>query len=240
MRRICKQPGSVVFIDEVHDLLGSHTRKLYLVLEEGRYQFRGEPQPVKLPPVTLLAATTDYGALHPALKRRWIKHMFEPATAEQLLGYVLRRPYPILADAAWRIVERTKFSGAPWEALELYRMAVTAAKGAGRPIVTHADVDRVFALQKIDELGLRWMDRRVLQALFTQPKYRREGKAQVFVCYAASEQNTATLAGVDKAEYRESIRPRLMSRGLLEVRVTYGQALTEKAAEVYGHPRADR
>ena len=233
MRRVMETPGSVVFIDEIHELLGAHTRKLYLVLEEGRYQFRGEPAPVRLPPVTLLGATTDYGALHPALKRRWIKHLFEPASPEQLVGYVQRRPFPIATDVAWRIVERTKFSGAPWEALEVYRMAVTSARGRSASAVKDADVDRVFALQKMDALGLRWLDRRVIQALFGQPKYRRVKGENVFECYAASEQNTCTLAGVDKGEYREAIRPRLMTRGLLQVRPYYGQALTAKAVDTY-------
>jgi hypothetical protein len=37
---------------------------------------------------------------------------------------------------------------------------------------------------------------------------------------------------LSQSEYRESIRPRLMTRGLLQVK--YGQALTEKAVERYG------
>jgi Holliday junction resolvasome RuvABC ATP-dependent DNA helicase subunit len=232
MRRVAESPGAVVFLDEIHDLSGPHTRKLYLVLEEGRYLFHGERTPTQLPPVTLLGATTDYGALHPALKRRWIRHMFRPATEDQLLNYVLHRPFPIPEPVAQRIVARTKFSGAPWEALEIYRMAVTAAKGRGAPAVDHADVDRVFALQEMDELGLRWIDRQVIAALLTQPKYRRAKGQDVFVCFSASEQNVCTLANVDKGEFRESIRPRLMSRGLLQVK--QGQALTDKAVELYG------
>lgn len=236
MRRVVAYPGSVVFIDEIHDLTGAHSRKLYLVLEEGRYQFKGEPHPTKLPPVTLMAATTDYGSLHPALKRRWIRHMFRPASKEQLLRYVTRRPFPIGDGPASRIIERTCFSGAPWEALELYRMAVTAAKGRGAKQVEDADVTRTFELQEVDEFGLRWMDRRVLQCLLGQPRYRqRAGKPKEFVCFAASIQDTCTLSSLDKDEYMETVRPRLMARGLLMVRAGYGQSLTSKAVDLYGH-----
>jgi hypothetical protein len=61
-------------------------------------------------------------------------------------------------------------------------------------------------------------------------------KEPVFVCFAASEQNVVTLARIDKAEYREAVRPRLMSRGLLEV--THGQTLTPRALTWYGHLRS--
>ena len=113
-------------------------------------------------------------------------------------------------------------------------MAEVIAKGRGGPTISTADVQEVFELQQIDELGLRWLDRRVIEALLTQPKRRKDE----FVCYAAGEQNTCTLAGVDKAEYRETIRPRLMSRGLLEVRPYYGQALTDEAVALYGERMA--
>jgi hypothetical protein len=88
----------------------------------------------------------------------------------------------------------------------------------------------------MDDMGLRWIDRRVIEALLSQPKYRRVRGEDVFVCYAASELNTCTLAGLDKGEYRESIRPRLMTRGLLEVKPYYGQALTEKAMQAVPRP----
>jgi hypothetical protein len=60
-----------------------------------------------------------------------------------------------------------------------------------------------------------------------------EYTGRLLVCYGASEHNACMLAGVDKEEYRETIRPRLMSRGLLEVRPYYGQALTDRAVALY-------
>lgn len=232
VREVISHPGSVVLIDEIHELKESHTLKLYLVLEEGRFKFADDPHPTKLPPLTLIGATTDWGQVHPALKRRWQTHRLKPATEEQLLGYVSHR-VPIEESAARLIVSRTRFSGAPWEGIQLAQMALTTAKGRGSSVVETTDVERVFDVQEIDAQGLRWQDRRVLQVLFSQPRYRMVKKEPVFVAFAASEQNVVTLAGIDRAEYREAVRPRLMSRGLLEIRATYGQALTAKASELY-------
>lgn len=236
VREVAAHPGSVVLIDEIHELKESHTLKLYLVLEEGRYKYAGESQPIKLPPLTLVGATTDWGAVHPALKRRWQSHQLKPATEAQLVEYVSRR-VPIAAEAARLIVDRTKLAGAPWESIQLAQMAWTTAKARGEHEVAAADVERVFEVQEIDKHGLRWQDRRVMQVLFTQPRFRMVKKEPVFVAFAASEQNVVTLAGIDKGEYRETVRPRLMARGLMEVRATYGQSLTARAAEVYGYLR---
>lgn len=237
MERVLANPGSVLFIDEVHDLQGPLSRKLYLLLAENRYLRHGDATPAVMPPTTLLAATTDYGQLHPALKRRWHKHFLKPATREQLVGYVLRRPYGCTRTAAERIVARTRFSGAPWEALEVQRVAVTNAKARGASVVDVEDVEWAFGVQELDDLGLRYLDRQVVAALLGQPKTRTSKGTPEFVCYAASEQTTCMLAGIDTDEYRETVKPRLMSRGLMEVRPYYGQALTPKAVELYAHLR---
>jgi len=237
MQRVIDYPESVLFLDEVHDLVGPLSRKFYLVLEEGRYLFHGAVTPTKLPPTTILAATTDYGAMQPAHKRRYIPWTLEPASPRQLVGYVKGRGFAITNTAAWRIVERTKFSGAPWESLEVLRLAVTAAKGRGAAMVEDPDVQRVFEQQRMDNLGLRFQDRRVIEVLFTQPRFRRVKGVEVFSHYAASESNVTAMAALDPEEYRTAVRPRLMSRGLLEMRPG-GQSLTARAVELYGHLKA--
>jgi Holliday junction DNA helicase RuvB len=230
MRQVEAHPGTVVFIDEVHGLEGVHSHKLYEVLENGRYKFEDEPYPVELPPVTLVAATTDWGALHPALQRRWTQHQFKPASPDELRNFVRRRPFPITEPALEAIVRVTQLSGAPWEAIELYELARNAAKARRSTTIDTPDTERVFKLQEIDAQGLRWMDRKVIQVLLTQPKKNAKG---MLMCYAASEANLCSLAGIDKEQYRTTIRPRLMSRGLLELRPYYGQALTAAAVATY-------
>ena len=238
MKRVQEHPGAVLFVDEVHDFTSALSRKLYMFLAENRYLFHSTPSPVEMPDVTVLAATTDYGQLHGALKRRFFRHTLEPASIVQLKGYVRARgvKFPVTEAAVEAIVSRTHFSGAPWEAIEVYNIAAVFAKGRAASAVDLPDVERVWQSQKIDALGLRWIDRKVIEVLFGQPKYRRvpgEAGATEFVCYAASESNVVTIAQIDPAEYRETVRPRLMGRGLLTVRATYGQALTPLTEEKY-------
>lgn len=230
IRRAALAPAAVIFIDEVHGLTGTHSHKLYELLANQRYAFRDDPTPTLLPNVTLLAATTDYGALHPALQRRWIRHYFEAATERELLAFIERRPFPIERQASQAIVQVTKQSGQPWEAIELYRLATVSAKARNAPLIEARDVEWVIAHQGIDALGLRRMDRQVLQALLGRARVLRSGET----VYGASEQDTCALARVDKQEFRETIRPRLMARGLLTMRAGVGQALTPKALTLYG------
>lgn len=234
IRRAADRP-TILFIDEIHDLTDRHVLKLYGLMEDGRYKFEGEDEPVPIPNVLLIGATTDYGAMHPALKRRFNRHVLEPMTKAQIAAVVDGRPFPIRSDALAALVERTHFSGAPWEALQLYRQASAFAKARKAGAVESPDLERVFASQQLDALGLRALDRRVLGVLLQQPKYKNaRGGGKEFVCYAASENDVVAMAQVDRGEYRESIKPRLMARGLLQVRATYGQALTPKAVQLYG------
>lgn len=235
VRRWMMHP-TIVFIDEIHDLKSEgHFLKLYLLMEEGRYKFEGDLTPTPIDNVLLFGATTDYGAMHPAMKRRFNRHELAPLKKEQLLAIVMQRTFPIEYDAANALVGRTYFSGAPWEALQLYRQACQFARAHRGEAVRLADIERVFVTQQIDELGLRGMDRRVISVLLTQPKYRSpRGGPREFVCYAASENDVVAMAQLDRGEYRDTVKPRLMSRGLLQVRATYGQSLTDKAVQLYG------
>jgi Holliday junction resolvasome RuvABC ATP-dependent DNA helicase subunit len=236
IRQAMQQP-TLLFIDEIHDLkTEGHALKLYLTLEEGRYKFEGEAFPVEIPNLVIHGATTDYGALHAALKRRFNRHTLMPLSRDQIVNIVKDgRVLPITPEATVALVARTHFSGAPWEALQLYRQALQFTKQRKAPQVQIEDIERVFQTQQMDALGLRWMDRAVIRALLSRPKYRNgRGGAKEFVCYSASEKDTCTMANVDPGEYRDSVKALLMSRGLLEVRATYGQALTPKAVTTYG------
>lgn len=238
MRRAASRP-TVLFIDEIHDLkTEGHALKLYLLLEEGRYKFEGDDSPTEMPHVLLVGATTDYGSMHEALKRRFNRHHLEPMTQLQIRAVLAKRAkavMPATDEALDALVARTHFSGAPWEAIQLYRQARNFARARGADHVELRDVEQVFESQRIDELGLRWDDRRVIEVLLNSPRHRRDRKGeQEFVCYGASEGDVCAMARIDRGEYRDSIKPRLMARGLLEVRPLYGQALKDLAVRAYG------
>lgn len=233
--RQCLGDPTVLFIDELHALTASHALKLYALLEEGRYKFEDDADFTQFEDLLIVGATTDYGALHAAVKRRFNRHMLEPLSADALADILGRQPYPIEAEGVQTIVARTHFSGAPWEALQLYRQARVYARARGVAVIEVQDVEQALTAQAIDTLGLARMDRRVIEVLLRHPRYRR-GRGtgpQEFVCYGASETDVVSMAGIDRGEYRDVIKPKLMSRGLLQVRPTYGQALTARAVAHY-------
>lgn len=236
MRLAGAHPGSTLFFDEVHMLGKSDAIRLYEFLNNNRYQFKRDTQATPFPPTLLLAATTDPGQLEAAFKRRFHIHHLRPMRPEELARVLLKRTsQPADTKALELLVERTHHSGAPWEALALLQLAESSARVRNAPVTEVADVERIFRIEQLDHLGLRWLDRQVIRALLSQPKYRqRRDGGQDFVCYAASEQNVCMLAQLDRDSYREQVRPRLMSRGLLMLRPYYGQSLTDKAVAHYG------
>jgi holliday junction DNA helicase RuvB len=224
--------GGIWFIDEIHVLNKELSTKLYLLMEDGRYPFDGSTTPTALPDTMLIGATTDYGALHAALKRRFGESlMVRPMSREELLGLTAKLGFPIDEDAAELLISRCWQSGAPWELKILFRECKIFARAGNLDRITCPVVEDVLTTYEIDSNGLRPVDRAVLTALFQRPRLR--GKAQEFYCYGASESDVCAMAKLDKAEFQDTIRPRLMSRGFLEVRAGVGLALTDLAIKEY-------
>ena len=227
-----KDGGGIWFIDEIHVLNKELATKLYLLMEDGRYPFEGSQTPTPLPHVMLLGATTDYGALHAALKRRFGEPLMVRALSRaELRTMTDKLGFPIEGGAADLLVSRCWQSGAPYELKLLFRECMIFAQAEDRTSITEDVVQDVFDTYEIDEHGLRPTDRGVIAALFQRPRYR--GKDQAFYCYGGSESDICAMAKLDKAEFQETIRPKLMSRGFLEVRSGVGLALTDKAVLEY-------
>ena len=233
IRRASAREGNVLFMDEFHTVGSSkYIDKLLLLFDEHRWQFEGDANPTDLPDFTILAGTTDYGALSGALRRRFNERQMRPATWEQLVKIVRSRPFAIEVKAAERIVERTHWGGAPWEALAVRKQAEVVARYAGREVVTVDDVEEVFEVEELDRLGLRPLDRSVLHALLKCErtiKARRKGEPDEHV-YVAAEQKVVAMARVDSTAYKVDIAPRLMARGLL-MPTSRGQQLTDAGVE---------
>ena len=222
------------FIDEIHVLNRELATKLYPLMEENRYPFKGALNPEVLPPVMIIGATTDYGSLHAALKRRFGEPLSVRAlNKDELLGMAHKLGYPIEQDAAELLVSRCWQSGAPFELKILFREARIFAQAAALPSITLEVVRDVLTTYEIDEHGLRYTDRAVITALFQRPRTR--GKLKEFLCYGGSESDICAVSRLDKTEFQETIRPRLLSRGLLEVRSGVGLALTPRAVHLYAY-----
>jgi len=241
IRRAAASRGSVIFIDEVHELKGPYVTKLYTLLtDEREYLFNGDREPTLLPDITFITATTDAGKLHPALLRRLEQFSFLPLSSAHLLGIVLARDPEIERSAAELIVSRTHWGGAPWEPLQVRLQAAEVSRARGRSTITTSDVQEVIQLHGYDNLGLTHLDRRVLNAMYSRKRYRngKAGQPPEFVCYGDSEDVVTRLAGVDKELYRQQIKPRLMSRNLIYTRAGYGQTLTDEGIKHIEQARA--
>lgn len=232
VRRLLASGGGVWFIDEIHVLTKDLATKLYLLMEDGRYPFEGSASPTAIPNVMLIGATTDYGMLHSALKRRFGEAMMLRAmSAEELRRMAPQLGFPIGTAAVNLLVSRCWQSGAPYELKLLFRECTIFATADGGTEITPAVVQDVLDTYEIDQHGLRPVDRSVISALFQRPRTR--GKLQEFYCYGGSEQDICAVARLDRTEFQETIRPRLMSRSLLEVRTGVGLALTPLALTEY-------
>ncbi|WP_373064707.1 AAA family ATPase [Gemmatimonas sp.] len=232
VRELVQHPASIWFIDEIHVVNKELATKLYLLMEEGRYPFEGSLNPTSIPHVMVLGATTDYGLLHAALKRRFGEGlMLRTMTREELETLATKLGFAIAPDAVTHLVSRCWQSGAPYELKILFKECAIFATAQGHHAITTDIVEDVFATFEIDQHGLRPADRSVVQALFKRPRYR--GKDQAFYCYGGSESDVCAVTKLDKTEFQETIRPRLLSRGLLEVRTGVGLALTNLAIIAY-------
>ena len=232
VHELANSSASVWFIDELHVLTKELATKVYLLMEEGRYPFEGSLNPTPIPNVMLIGATTDYGVLHAALKRRFGESlMLRPMTRTELEALTPKLGFPIDDDAVELLVSRCYQSGAPWELKVLFNECSIFATALDEPTISTDVVHDVLSTFEIDEHGLRPTDRAVVSALFQRPRYR--GKMQDFYCFGASENDVCAMATLDKGEFQDTIRPRLMSRGFLEVRSGVGLALTERAVREY-------
>ena len=222
--------ATVLFIDEIHALDQLMATKLYKVMEDGLYAFHGELNPVPMPPIMVVGATTDYGDMHAALKRRF----GEPIHLEKLdrmqLGRLAQsKPEPIDDAAVLNLVRVTQYSGAPWELLSLLGEADLIRRAEKAPAVTGTHVNRVFRALDLDEYGLQPVDRYVLTALFRSPQYRENQ----FTCFALSQADIYAQTKLDPGEFSAVIKPRLQSRSLITTRSGYGLVLTEGAGRCY-------
>lgn len=232
VQAISQHRACVWFIDELHVLNNELATKIYLLMEEGRYPFNGSLNPTPLPPVMVIGATTDYGQLHPALKRRFGEAlMMRPLKRADLLELaqsVLPSATPAALD---RLVTPCVYSGAPHELKTLARDVETYAKANAIDPITPAVVETVCQLWEIDDHGLRPIDRQVITALYQRPKWR--AKDGELLGYGASEADLCALTGLDRGEFQAVVRPRLMSRGYIEIRSGFGIRLTERAISDY-------
>ena len=170
--------GSVVFLDEVHALPrplldalleGMAEGRMSLVLSDG---VRARHVTLRLPRFTLVAATTDEGAIPPALRSRFgLREILVHYSDGELADLVRKAAPKVGAEAteegALRLAQASR--GTPREALRLLDRVMDTAPTTGTLRLDEACVERTLARLGYDEDGLDLLEQRYLEALRESP-----------------------------------------------------------------------
>ncbi len=227
------QPGSVLFVDEVHRIPAHVAELLYPAMEDFSLDLVVGSGPgartmrLKLPSFTLVGATTRPGLLPPPLRDRFgIVHrldFYQP----QALARIVTRSASILgvaidAEAAEEIARRSR--GTPRIANRLLRRVRDFAQAEGSQRIT-VEVAR-FGLERleVDTYGLDELDRRLLLAILEQYRGGPVGLRSL----------AATL-GEDQGTLEDIYEPYLLQAGFLQ-RTPRGRVATDLARRHLGFP----
>jgi Holliday junction DNA helicase RuvB len=170
--------GSVLFLDEAHALprallevlleaMAEH--QLSLVLSDGVTARRIA---LKLPSFTLVAATTDEGAIPPALRSRFglretLVHYDADALAAVVREAAAREGATATPEGARRLAEAAR--GTPREALRLLERALDDAAADGEARLDVPGVERALSRLGYDANGLDAGEQRYLAVLRESP-----------------------------------------------------------------------
>lgn len=167
-------PNDVLFVDEIHRLNRSVEEVLYPAMEDFALDIvigkgaGARSMRLKLPPFTLIGATTRAGMLTGPLRDRFgvtcRLEMYEPNE----LAKILKRSASILSiavddDACLEIASRSR--GTPRIANRFLKRIRDFAQVLGEGVITVEIAKKALDLLEVDELGLDFTDRRILGAI---------------------------------------------------------------------------
>lgn len=220
------KPYSLIFIDEIHGLTGNVRDALYPAIQDNVYAFQDGSSMIKLPPgISWIGATTELGRVHSALQRRLIPMTLEPMSTMERARIAGLQKMPVDGDAA---VEMANRCWSPWEIKdEIYATAEDIANSYKSERINKQYVVDACDVLGIDSNSLRPHERRVLEALYNNPKFLKRGKI-----YAMAKGPLVSIAGIDVETFIGAIEPKLLRLGFLTVSST-GRELTPKTIEHY-------
>jgi len=222
------EPGSVLFIDEIHRLNRLIEEMLYPAMEDYQLDLVIGKGPsartikMDLPRFTLIGATTRAGLLTSPLRERFgIQHYFAFYTPRELQTIVERSAgildVKIESEGAAEIARRSR--GTPRIANRLLKRVRDFAQVRADGIVTDEVAGRALAMLEVDALGLDAFDRRLLRILIEK---HGGGPVGVETLAAATSEERDTIEDV--------YEPYLLQIGFL-ARTPRGRAATPAAYE---------
>jgi Holliday junction DNA helicase, RuvB subunit len=225
------EPGSVLFIDEIHRLNRLAEEFLYPAMEDFKMDMVIGQGPsartvqLPLPRFTLIGATTRPGLLTNPLRDRFgIIQPFEFYTAEDLQKIITRSAQimdvPIEPAGAYEIGRRSR--GTPRIANRLLKRVRDFAQVRADGHITEEVADAALKMQGVDEIGLDEFDRRFLRLLIE----KFEGGPVGLETLAATLQE-------ERDTLEDVVEPFLMSLGFIN-RTPRGRVATRGAYEHLG------
>jgi Holliday junction DNA helicase RuvB len=223
---ISLKEGDILFIDEIHRLNRMTEELLYPAMEDYRLDLtvgKGKAAKIRsinLPPFTLIGATTKVGALTSPLRDRFglIQRLRYYETDE--LRLIIERTAKILqieVDETGAIAIAQRSRGTPRIANRLLRRVRDYAQVKGMEVITEAVAIEALNIYNVDEKGLDWTDRLILETMIEQ----FQGGPVGIEAIAAS-------TGEDSKTIEEVYEPYLLQIGYLN-RTPRGRVVTMAA-----------
>lgn len=222
------EANDVLFIDEIHRLNHMVEEVLYPAMEDFFLDIVIGKGPaarsirLEIPKFTLVGATTRAGLLTGPLRDRFgIGFRLDYYTVPELADIVGRSAGILDVDideqAALEIASRSR--GTPRLANRLLKRVRDYAQVRANGTITWDVAAQALSFFEIDELGLDWMDLKILSVLCETFKGRAVGLSAI-----------ASAVGEDAATIEDVYEPYLLQRGLL-VRTPQGRKATLAAFE---------
>ncbi len=220
------EPGDVLFIDEIHRLNRQIEEVLYPAMEDFALDIVIGKGPaarsirLDVPRFTLVAATTRTGLLTGPLRDRFgISFRLDYYTEDEL-AQIAERSASILGvaidhESAMEIASRSR--GTPRLANRLLKRVRDYAQVRAGGTITLDVAREAMSFFQIDELGLDWMDIKILTALASTFRGRAVGLSTI-----------ASAIGEDPTTIEDVYEPYLLQRGLI-VRMPQGRQATPAA-----------
>jgi Holliday junction DNA helicase RuvB len=220
------QPGDVLFIDEVHRLPRAAEELLYPALEDFQLDIVLGKRPaarsirLRLPPFTLVGATTRYALLGAPLRDRFGAVYRLDFYSEEELAAIVRRNAGVLGveideEGTLEIARRAR--GTPRIANRLLRRARDYAQVRAAGVVTGEVARQALEQLRVDPLGLDEVDHKLLRTI-----------VEKFAGGPVGIETIAAAISEDPDTIMEVYEPYLMQAGLLK-RTPRGRVATPLA-----------
>ena len=233
------EPRDVLFIDEIHRMSPVVEEILYPAMEDYELDIMVGEGPaarsikLKLPPFTLVGATTRAGLLTSPLRDRFgIVERLEFYTIEEL-ERIVRRSADILAlevadDGAHSIAERAR--GTPRIANRLLRRVRDYAQVKADGRITRVVAKAALDMLEVDPLGFDVLDRKLLKIVIEK-----------FAGGPVGVDSLAAALSEERGTIEDVIEPFLIQQGFL-MRTARGRMATKSAYLHFGlePPAAER